>query len=73
MMRVNIRGFSKVLFAVVVLAMMTGSTQAGQDPQPTYTPDGTWLPSQLPSLAPRGPSWTHTHRIRPSSQVERYS
>ena len=43
MIHVNIRGFSKVLSAVVVLAMMTGSAHAGQDPEPTYPPDGTWL------------------------------
>lgn len=43
MIRVNIRGFSNVLSAVVVLAMMAGSAHAGQDPEPTYPPDGTWL------------------------------
>jgi hypothetical protein len=43
MIQGNIRGFSKVLSAVVVLAMMTGSAHAGQDPQPNYLPDGTWL------------------------------
>jgi hypothetical protein len=43
MIHVSIRGFSKVLSAVVVLAMMTGTTHAGQDPEPTYPPDGTWL------------------------------
>jgi hypothetical protein len=43
MIQVNMRGFSKVLSAVVVLAMMTGSAHAGQDPEPTYPPEGTWL------------------------------
>ncbi len=43
MIYVNIRGFSKVLSAVVVLAVMTGSAQAGQDPEPTYPLEGTWL------------------------------
>ena len=43
MIQVNMRGFSKVLSAVVVLAMMTGSAHAGQDPEPNYPPDGTWL------------------------------
>jgi hypothetical protein len=43
MFHVNMRGFSKILSAVVVLAMMTGSTHAGQDSEPTYLPDGTWL------------------------------
>lgn len=43
MIRVNIRGFSKVLSTVVVLALMTGSTHARQDPEPNYLPDGTWL------------------------------
>lgn len=43
MIEVNMRGLSKVLSAVVVLAMMTGSAHAGQDPDPTYPPDGSWL------------------------------
>jgi hypothetical protein len=43
MIRVHIRGFSRVLSTVVVLAMMAGSAHAGQDPEPNYTPDGTWL------------------------------
>lgn len=43
MIRVNSRGFSKVLSAVVVLVMMTGSAHAGQGPEPNYPPDGTWL------------------------------
>jgi hypothetical protein len=43
MIRINIRGFSKVLSAVVVLVMMTGSAHAGQDPGPAYPLDGTWL------------------------------
>ena len=43
MIPVNMRGFSKVLSAVVVLAMMTGSAHAGQDRESTYPPDGTWL------------------------------
>jgi len=36
----TIRGFSKVLSAVVVLATMTGSAHAGQDPEPNYLPEG---------------------------------
>ncbi len=43
MIQVNMRGFSKVLSAVVVLATMTGSAHAGQDSEATYLPDGTWL------------------------------
>ena len=43
MIRVNSRGFSKALSVVVVLVMMTGSSDAGQDPEPNYLPDGTWL------------------------------
>lgn len=43
MIQVNMRGLSKVLSAVVVLAMITGSAHAGQDPEPTYPPEGTWL------------------------------
>jgi hypothetical protein len=43
MIRVNIRGLSKVLSTVVVLALTTGSTHARQDPEPNYLPDGTWL------------------------------
>jgi hypothetical protein len=43
MIRVNIRVFSRVLSTLVVLAMMTGSTHARQDPEPNYLPDGTWL------------------------------
>ena len=43
MIHVTIRGFSKVLSAVVVLAMMTGSVHASQDPEPSYPPDGTWV------------------------------
>jgi hypothetical protein len=43
MIHVNLRGFSKVLSTVVVLALLTGSVLAGQDSEPTYTPEGTWL------------------------------
>ena len=43
MHQVNIRGFSRVFSAVVVLAMMTGAAHAGQDPERNYLPEGTWL------------------------------
>jgi hypothetical protein len=43
MIHVNIRGLSKLLPAALMLALMTGSVHAGQDPEPTYAPEGTWL------------------------------
>lgn len=43
MIPLDIRGISKVLSTVVVLAMTTGAAQAAQDSEPAYTPDGTWL------------------------------
>lgn len=43
MIGVTHRTFPRILTAAVVLALTTGSARAGQDSEPTYAPDGTWL------------------------------
>ena len=43
MIGVYIRGFCKVLPVIVILAMTAGFSRAGQNADPTYPVDGTWL------------------------------
>lgn len=43
MIGISLRAFPRILTPAVVLAMMIGSASAGQDSEPTYPPDGTWL------------------------------
>jgi hypothetical protein len=63
MIPVNMRGFSRVLPAVVVLAMMTGSAPAGQDPEPAYPVDGTWLASQVGVNRPYMDTYTSSQNL----------